>query len=103
MIPSHADLTFTVLLFNADTEGNPVEHFSAEVAGQNGFVCVLGGRYIEDHGIKRKYKQLGMLEEYPNFEKIILVLGIYPFLNCVSVLENYVMGIELHGNFIIFE
>ncbi|XP_039998562.1 integral membrane protein GPR180-like [Xiphias gladius] len=33
-IPSHADLTFTVLLFNADSAGNPLEHFSAEEAGQ---------------------------------------------------------------------
>lgn len=35
VIPSHADLTFTVLLFNADSAGNPLEHFSAEEAGQS--------------------------------------------------------------------
>lgn len=34
VIPAHADLTFTVLLLNADSAGNPLEHFSAEEAGQ---------------------------------------------------------------------
>lgn len=34
MIPSHADLVYTVVLFNADSAGNPLEHFSAEQAGQ---------------------------------------------------------------------
>lgn len=34
VIPSHADLSFTVLLLNADSAGNPLEHFSAEEAGQ---------------------------------------------------------------------
>lgn len=33
-IPSHADLGFTVLLLNPDSAGNPLEHFSAEEAGQ---------------------------------------------------------------------
>lgn len=33
-VPSHADLQFTVLLLNADSAGNPLEHFSAEEAGQ---------------------------------------------------------------------
>lgn len=34
VIPSQADLSFTVLLLNADSAGNPLEHFSAEEAGQ---------------------------------------------------------------------
>lgn len=34
VIPAHADLMFTVLLLNADSAGNPLEHFSAEEAGQ---------------------------------------------------------------------
>lgn len=34
MIPQHADLRFTVLLLNPDSAGNPLEHFSAEEAGQ---------------------------------------------------------------------
>lgn len=34
VILAHADLTFTVLLLNADSAGNPLEHFSAEEAGQ---------------------------------------------------------------------
>uniref|UniRef100_A0AAQ5ZJT9 GPR180/TMEM145 transmembrane domain-containing protein n=1 Tax=Amphiprion ocellaris TaxID=80972 RepID=A0AAQ5ZJT9_AMPOC len=41
MIPSHADLTFTVLLFNADSAGNPLEHFSAEEAGLHSFYFLL--------------------------------------------------------------
>lgn len=47
MIPSHADLSFTVLLFNADSAGNPLEHFSAEETGQKTFyehVCVKYGK-----------------------------------------------------------
>jgi hypothetical protein len=34
IIPAHGDLTFTILLFNPDSAGNPLEHFSAEEAGQ---------------------------------------------------------------------
>uniref|UniRef100_A0A674MEJ4 G protein-coupled receptor 180 n=1 Tax=Takifugu rubripes TaxID=31033 RepID=A0A674MEJ4_TAKRU len=41
VIPSHADLTFTVLLFNADSAGNPLEHFSAEEAGLQTFYFLL--------------------------------------------------------------
>uniref|UniRef100_A0AAQ5Z3X3 GPR180/TMEM145 transmembrane domain-containing protein n=1 Tax=Amphiprion ocellaris TaxID=80972 RepID=A0AAQ5Z3X3_AMPOC len=41
VIPSHADLTFTVLLFNADSAGNPLEHFSAEEAGLHSFYFLL--------------------------------------------------------------
>ncbi|XP_028255352.1 integral membrane protein GPR180 [Parambassis ranga] len=40
-VPSHADLTFTVLLFNADSAGNPLEHFSAEEAGLHSFYFLL--------------------------------------------------------------
>lgn len=41
VIPSHADLSFTVLLFNADSAGNPLEHFSAEEAGLQSFYFLL--------------------------------------------------------------
>ncbi|XP_072250344.1 integral membrane protein GPR180 [Leuresthes tenuis] len=41
VIPSHGDLTFTVLLFNADSAGNPLEHFSAEEAGLHSFYFLL--------------------------------------------------------------
>ncbi|XP_029304622.1 integral membrane protein GPR180 [Cottoperca gobio] len=41
VIPSHADLSFTVLLFNADSAGNPLEHFSAEEAGLHTFYFLL--------------------------------------------------------------
>ncbi|XP_057685062.1 integral membrane protein GPR180 isoform X2 [Corythoichthys intestinalis] len=41
VIPSHGDLTFTVLLFNADSAGNPLEHFSAEEAGLHTFYFLL--------------------------------------------------------------
>ncbi|XP_028324251.1 integral membrane protein GPR180 [Gouania willdenowi] len=40
-IPSHADLTFTLLLFNPDSAGNPLEHFSAEEAGLHSFYFLL--------------------------------------------------------------
>ncbi|XP_071371223.1 integral membrane protein GPR180 [Centroberyx affinis] len=40
-IPSHADLSFTVLLFNTDSAGNPLEHFSAEEAGLHSFYFLL--------------------------------------------------------------
>lgn len=45
VIQSHADLIFTVLLFNADSAGNPLEHFSAEEAGQSEIFCTV--RYVE--------------------------------------------------------
>lgn len=41
VIPSHADLSFTVLLFNTDSAGNPLEHFSAEEAGQTSTVLPI--------------------------------------------------------------
>ncbi|KAG7502624.1 integral membrane protein GPR180 [Solea senegalensis] len=41
VIPSFADLSFTVLLLNADSAGNPLEHFSAEEAGLQSFYFLL--------------------------------------------------------------
>ncbi|XP_077439614.1 integral membrane protein GPR180 [Vanacampus margaritifer] len=41
VIPSHDDLGFTVLLLNADSAGNPLEHFSAEEAGLQTFYFLL--------------------------------------------------------------
>ncbi|KAM4601598.1 integral membrane protein GPR180 [Polymixia lowei] len=41
VIPSHGDVSFTVLLFNADSAGNPLEHFSAEEAGLYSFYFLL--------------------------------------------------------------
>ncbi|XP_032361904.1 integral membrane protein GPR180 [Etheostoma spectabile] len=41
VIPSHSDLSFTILLFNADSAGNPLEHFSAEEAGLHSFYFLL--------------------------------------------------------------
>ncbi|XP_061571860.1 integral membrane protein GPR180 [Cololabis saira] len=41
VIPSIGDLSFTVLLFNADSAGNPLEHFSAEEAGLHSFYFLL--------------------------------------------------------------
>ncbi|XP_017285538.1 integral membrane protein GPR180 [Kryptolebias marmoratus] len=38
---SHSDLSFTLLLFNADSAGNPLDHFSAEEAGLHGFYFLL--------------------------------------------------------------
>ncbi|KAM9328748.1 integral membrane protein GPR180 [Pholidichthys leucotaenia] len=38
---SHTDLTFTVLMFNVDSAGNPLEHFSAEEAGLHSFYFLL--------------------------------------------------------------
>ncbi|XP_068446371.1 integral membrane protein GPR180 [Clinocottus analis] len=40
-IPHHADLSFTILLLNADSAGNPREHFSAEEAGLHSFYFLL--------------------------------------------------------------
>ncbi|XP_008322894.1 integral membrane protein GPR180 isoform X1 [Cynoglossus semilaevis] len=41
VIPSFADLSFTVLLLNTDSAGNPLEHFSAEKAGLYSFYFLL--------------------------------------------------------------
>ncbi|XP_034406012.1 integral membrane protein GPR180 [Cyclopterus lumpus] len=41
VIPHHADLSFTLLMFNADSAGNPLEHFSAEEAGLHSFYFLL--------------------------------------------------------------
>ncbi|XP_027863607.1 integral membrane protein GPR180 isoform X3 [Xiphophorus couchianus] len=39
--PSFADLGFTLLLFNPDSAGNPLDHFSAEEAGLHSFYFLL--------------------------------------------------------------
>ncbi|XP_054881021.1 integral membrane protein GPR180 isoform X2 [Poeciliopsis prolifica] len=39
--PSYADLGFTLLLFNPDSAGNPLDHFSAEEAGLHSFYFLL--------------------------------------------------------------
>ncbi|XP_056286835.1 integral membrane protein GPR180 isoform X2 [Pseudoliparis swirei] len=41
VIPHHADLRVTLLLFNSDSAGNPLEHFSAEEAGLHSFYFLL--------------------------------------------------------------
>ncbi|XP_074483160.1 integral membrane protein GPR180 isoform X1 [Sebastes fasciatus] len=41
VIPSHPDVSFTILMFNADSAGNPLEHFSAEEAGLHSFYFLL--------------------------------------------------------------
>ncbi|XP_034029717.1 integral membrane protein GPR180 isoform X2 [Thalassophryne amazonica] len=39
--PAYADVTFTILLLNADSAGNPLDHFSAEEAGLHSFYFIL--------------------------------------------------------------
>lgn len=41
VVPSHTDLSFTVLLLNPDSAGNPLEHFSAEETGLHSFYFLL--------------------------------------------------------------
>ncbi|XP_029986270.1 integral membrane protein GPR180 isoform X2 [Sphaeramia orbicularis] len=41
VLPSRSDLSFTVLLLNPDSAGNPLEHFSAEEAGLLRFYFLL--------------------------------------------------------------
>ncbi|KAK9523982.1 hypothetical protein VZT92_017854 [Zoarces viviparus] len=41
VIPHHADLSFTLLMLNPDSAGNPLEHFSAEEAGLHSFYFLL--------------------------------------------------------------
>ncbi|XP_054479622.1 integral membrane protein GPR180 [Anoplopoma fimbria] len=41
VIPHHPDLSFTILLLNPDSAGNPLEHFSAEGAGLHTFYFLL--------------------------------------------------------------
>lgn len=40
-IPSHADIQYSVLMFNPDSAGNPMDHFSAEEAGLHSFYFLL--------------------------------------------------------------
>ncbi|MED6242841.1 hypothetical protein ATANTOWER_010533 [Ataeniobius toweri] len=39
--PAYSDLSFTLLLFNPDSAGNPLDHFSAEEAGLHSFYFLL--------------------------------------------------------------
>ncbi|KAJ0009478.1 hypothetical protein NQD34_001180 [Periophthalmus magnuspinnatus] len=40
-LPSHPDVQYTILLFNPDSAGNPLDHFSSEEAGLLSFYFVL--------------------------------------------------------------
>lgn len=40
-IAGHADLSFAVMLFNPDSAGNPLDHFSSEEAGLHTFYSLL--------------------------------------------------------------
>uniref|UniRef100_A0A8C6V384 G protein-coupled receptor 180 n=1 Tax=Neogobius melanostomus TaxID=47308 RepID=A0A8C6V384_9GOBI len=40
-LPSHPDVQYTILMFNPDSAGNPLDHFSSEEAGLHSFYFVL--------------------------------------------------------------
>ncbi|XP_044200711.1 integral membrane protein GPR180 isoform X1 [Thunnus albacares] len=105
-IPSHADLTFTVLLFNADSAGNPLDHFSAEEAGLHSFYFLLLLAYFIACCIYIQPLYQALRKGGP-MHTVLKVLTTALALQCCSALCNYIhlarysrdgVGIPLMGS-----
>eukprot|EP00064_Thunnus_orientalis_P015182 superscaffoldBa00002767_g15232 len=88
-IPSHADLTFTVLLFNADSAGNPLDHFSAEEAGLHSFYFLLLLAYFIACCIYIQPLYQALRKGGP-MHTVLKVLTTALALQCCSALCNYI-------------
>uniref|UniRef100_A0A667YD14 G protein-coupled receptor 180 n=2 Tax=Myripristis murdjan TaxID=586833 RepID=A0A667YD14_9TELE len=89
VIPSHADLRFTVLLFNADSAGNPLEHFSAEETGLHSFYFLLLLAYFVASCIYTQPLYQALRKGGP-MHTVLKVLSTALALQGVSALCNYI-------------
>ncbi|CAG5933086.1 integral membrane protein GPR180 [Menidia menidia] len=89
VIPSHADLAFTVLLFNADSAGNPLEHFSAEEAGLHSFYFLLLLAYFIACCIYIQPLYQALMKGGPMHTVLQVLTTVLAFQGC-SALCNYI-------------
>ncbi|KAI9525751.1 hypothetical protein NQZ68_002299 [Dissostichus eleginoides] len=89
VIPSHPDLSFSILLFNADSAGNPLEHFSAEEAGLHTFYFLLLLAYFIASCIYFKPLQQALKKGGP-MHSILRVLSTVLALQGCSALCSYI-------------
>ncbi|XP_061683727.1 integral membrane protein GPR180 isoform X1 [Syngnathoides biaculeatus] len=110
VIPSHGELRFTVLLFNADSAGNPLDHFSAEEAGLHTFYFLLLLAYFVASCIYIKPLYQALRKGGP-MHTVLKVLSTSLALQGCSALCNYIhmarysrdgVGIPLMGNLAVF-
>lgn len=89
IIPAHGDLTFTILLFNPDSAGNPLEHFSAEEAGLHSFYCLLILAYFVASCIYIQPLWMALRKGGP-MHTVLKVLSTALALQGISALFNYI-------------
>ncbi|XP_041727897.2 integral membrane protein GPR180 isoform X2 [Coregonus clupeaformis] len=89
IIPAQGDLTFTILLFNPDSAGNPLEHFSAEEAGLHSFYCLLILAYFVASCIYIQPLWMALRKGGP-MHTVLKVLSTALALQGVSALFNYI-------------
>ncbi|XP_064826618.1 integral membrane protein GPR180-like isoform X1 [Oncorhynchus masou masou] len=89
IIPAHEDLTFTILLFNPDSAGNPLEHFSAEEAGLHSFYCLLILAYFVASCIYIQPLWMALRKGGP-MQTVLKVLSTALALQGISALFNYI-------------
>ncbi|KAM9396688.1 integral membrane protein GPR180 [Salvelinus alpinus] len=89
IIPAHGDLTFTILLFNPDSAGNPLEHFSAEEAGLHSFYCLLILAYFVASCIYIQPLWMALRKGGP-MHTVLKVLSTALVLQGISALFNYI-------------
>ncbi|XP_064875000.1 integral membrane protein GPR180-like [Oncorhynchus nerka] len=89
IIPAHEDLTFTILLFNPDSAGNPLEHFSAEEAGLHSFYCLLILAYFVASCIYIQPLWMALRKGGP-MQTVLKVLSTALALQGISALLNYI-------------
>ncbi|XP_038853038.1 integral membrane protein GPR180-like [Salvelinus namaycush] len=89
IIPAHGDLTFTILLFNPDSAGNPLEHFSAEESGLHSFYCLLILAYFVASCIYIQPLWMALRKGGP-MQTVLKVLSTALALQGISALFNYI-------------
>ncbi|XP_036838525.1 integral membrane protein GPR180 [Oncorhynchus mykiss] len=89
IIPAHGDLTFTILLFNPDSAGNPLEHFSAEEGGLHSFYCLLILAYFVASCIYIQPLWMALRKGGP-MQTVLKVLSTALALQGISALFNYI-------------
>ncbi|KAM6945593.1 integral membrane protein GPR180 [Aplochiton taeniatus] len=88
-IPSLGDLSFTILLFNPDSAGNPLEHFSSEEAGLHSFYILLLLAYFVASCIYVQPLWQALKKGGP-MHKVLRVLSTALALQGLSALCNYI-------------
>ncbi|XP_060888299.1 integral membrane protein GPR180 [Labrus mixtus] len=88
-IPALSDLTFTILMFNPDSAGNPLDHFSAQEAGLVSFYFLLLLAYFVSGCIYFQPLFQAVRKGGP-MHTVLIVLTIVLTLHGCSAICNYI-------------